>query len=109
MDSKRSGIVRDSLKSGPIALEALLHFLSYSSNFLEFLKLRVQSIPVGPNAYRELDDLRETVSGLLYGPDTAFHQALLERVFTRRFDSRCMAYTSDTIHPWSFMRFLYEL
>jgi hypothetical protein len=109
MDPKRSGQVRHSLKSGPNALEALLHFLSYSSNFLEFLKTRVHSIPVDPNAYCELEDLRETVSGLLYDPDAAFHQALLERVLTRRFDSRCMAYTSDAILPWSFIRFLYEL
>jgi hypothetical protein len=109
-DPTRSGQVAwHNRKSDPAVLEAFLHFLSYSSNLLEFLKSRVQTIPATPNAYIELDGLRHIVSRWFCVVDEASHRACLERVLVLHFDFRCLAYTSDAVWTWSFRLFLCSL
>jgi hypothetical protein len=109
-DPKRSGQTTCyNRRSGPDVLEAFLHFLSYSSNLLEFLNSRARMIPVTPNAYIELEDLRCTVSRWLCVPNIVSHRACLERVLILRFDFRCLAHTSDVIEVWYFRPFLRAL
>jgi hypothetical protein len=96
-------------KSGPDGLEVFLHFLSYSSDLLDLLNSRVGMIPVTADAYIELEDLRCTVSQSFSLPNIVSHWACLERVLKLRFDFRCLAHTSDNIHPWGFKRFLHTL
>jgi hypothetical protein len=96
-------------KSRPAVLETFLHFLSYSSNLLEFLKSRARMITVTPNAYIELEGLRSMISRKFCDPIKAFHSACLERVLILRFDFRCLAHTSDATHAWYFMPFLCAL
>jgi hypothetical protein len=109
-DPNRSGQVAwYNRKSGPVVFEAFLHFLSYSSNLLEFLKSRVQTFPVTPNAYIRLEDLRHMISRVFCGPDMAPRRACLERVLILRFNFCCLAHTSDAIDAWFLRSFLCAL
>jgi hypothetical protein len=108
-DSERPGQFCLNSKWDLTILEVFLHFLSYSSNLLELLKSRVQSIPVNPNTYSELDDLRHSVSQMFYALSTVSRQAFLEHMLTLRFDFRCLAHTSDKLIAAAFMSFLCEL
>jgi hypothetical protein len=109
-DPKRSGqAAAHYRKSGPAVLETFLHMLSYSSNLLEFLKSRVGMIPVTPNAYIELENLRHMISRVFWAPNMASRRACFEHMPILCFDFRCLAHTSDAIHAWYFMPFLCAL
>jgi hypothetical protein len=109
-DPERSGKFSYSLETGQTVFESFLRFLSCSSNLFEFLTSRGQSIQVVPETFHEIEDLRRSVSTMFCDPHLTFHSAVLERVLTTvRPDFRCLAYTSDAIFAWMFMRFLQEL
>jgi hypothetical protein len=107
-DPKRSGRfhIPNSDLVGP---QASLHILSHSPNLIEILKPQAQWIQLDPKAYKEVDDLRNTVAYLFGDLDMASNLRYLECIVTRRIDFRFLSHTCDKMQPVNFVYFLWKL